>query len=443
MARISALFPAVLLLVAVTATASESSIRGAAASVVGSEAGSEGEEGPSSQWPESSPGHASVSHTTGSPKDQVVAGRKGIGGFLGGPALIKHIADRAAERYGTKKSTEGTGSTAARFATKRGAAVAAAASKDPVHIANVATGNHHIAYVPERDLITSKAGLGAGASGINLPAEGTAFKAVRSSLVARGESGAAGAAGADVDPAQRDPGCMKVKVATAGSNSTEGKPCTDDEAGSSGSSGASGAAKATKTGEVDPIPPVIVKALSGNNTKADVVESAPATIVKSVKEAALKSPCKLGQDCHTGVPAAGGKEGVQEAAAQVRFRETRVKATKATKAATAMKVHARRGEPQVQDTRVPNYLGTSWAAGKGPVPPKYPGPEEFYGHNAEPLKAREWTRRTPTQSPPGWDPPAHVEWDPVFRGALHPIGFTKVKGCFKKRQGGLMREFVQ
>ena len=63
-----------------------------------------------------------------------------------------------------------------------------------------------------------------------------------------------------------------------------------------------------------------------------------------------------------------------------------------------------------------------------PVVVRYPGPEQFYGHNAEPLKHRDWTRRTPTDYVPGIDPPPHIEWDPVFRGPMHPIGFSKVIG---------------
>jgi hypothetical protein len=42
-------------------------------------------------------------------------------------------------------------------------------NKDPVHIANVMSGNYHIAYLPEQDLIVSKAGLGPGATGIDIP----------------------------------------------------------------------------------------------------------------------------------------------------------------------------------------------------------------------------------------------------------------------------------
>ena len=164
--------------------------------------------------------------------------------------------------------------------------------------------------------------VGGGAEG----AKSLRFRAkVRTVLVKRGASGASGASGAagsDVDT-----GCMKVKVVTAGSNSTEGKPCTDDE---EGSSGASGAAKATKTGDVDPTPPVIVKALSGNNTKADPVESAAAKIVTSVKAAALESPCKLGQDCHTGVPAPG--------AASARFRAVRSSLVRVARGSASAKV---------------------------------------------------------------------------------------------------------
>ena len=46
-------------------------------------------------------------------------------------------------------------------------------SRDPAHIANVVDGNHHIGYAPEQDLITSKAGMGPGATGIDFPAAGT------------------------------------------------------------------------------------------------------------------------------------------------------------------------------------------------------------------------------------------------------------------------------
>ena len=48
-------------------------------------------------------------------------------------------------------------------------AAAAGLQKDPVHIANVLSGNYHIAYVPESDMILSKAGLGPGATGIDMP----------------------------------------------------------------------------------------------------------------------------------------------------------------------------------------------------------------------------------------------------------------------------------
>ena len=50
-----------------------------------------------------------------------------------------------------------------------GAAAALKTAKDPVHIANILNGNYHIAYVPEQDLIVSKAGLGPGATGVDMP----------------------------------------------------------------------------------------------------------------------------------------------------------------------------------------------------------------------------------------------------------------------------------
>ena len=54
------------------------------------------------EWPEASPGATGPSHTTGAPRDDKVTGKKGVGGFLGGPALIAHIVDRTAARYGVK-----------------------------------------------------------------------------------------------------------------------------------------------------------------------------------------------------------------------------------------------------------------------------------------------------------------------------------------------------
>ena len=74
----------------------------------------QGHSGGAEEWPADSPGATGPSTTRGSPMDQVVAGRKGKSGFLGGPNLIQHISDRAIKRYtallkgGNKVLEEGT-----------------------------------------------------------------------------------------------------------------------------------------------------------------------------------------------------------------------------------------------------------------------------------------------------------------------------------------------
>ena len=74
----------------------------------------QGHSGGAEEWPADSPGATGPSTTRGSPMDQVVAGQKGVGGFLGGPDLIKHVSDRAIKRYtallkgGNKMLEEGT-----------------------------------------------------------------------------------------------------------------------------------------------------------------------------------------------------------------------------------------------------------------------------------------------------------------------------------------------
>jgi hypothetical protein len=126
------------------------------------------------EWPEASPGATGPSHTTGAPRDDKVTGKKGVGGFLGGPALIAHIVDRTAARYGVKDAPP-----AKAGATKAGSTNSAAAAlpASPFDVNKVvqghtaathewpeaspgATGPSHTTGAPRDDKVTGKKGVG-------------------------------------------------------------------------------------------------------------------------------------------------------------------------------------------------------------------------------------------------------------------------------------------
>ena len=125
------------------------------------------------EWPEASPGATGPSHTTGAPRDDKVTGKKGIGGFLGGPALIAHIADRTAARYGVKDAPAAKAGTT-KAATDYAAAALPASPFDvnkvvQGHAAAIhewpeaspgATGPSHTTGAPRDDKVTGKKGIG-------------------------------------------------------------------------------------------------------------------------------------------------------------------------------------------------------------------------------------------------------------------------------------------